>query len=251
MLLLSAASPVQVVSQNRDGWDWLLYGFALVASAVALISFVSWLVEQNKRPELWFSWADSSRETWASDHVVELPLNQEVELRVALLNVGRASGPPTMINLVVPDFVQITRLHRDGSRKKQLESENAIAGVATRGNKVNFLDDSISMAPDMYWLYPFLLTVTQQPESEGPFTILAELSNDRFNARGRRRLPSHFGYKLPGWEPGTQWPGTRLSLKARLRFWDRWRRVVAHPQGRIRCESGTRSDIRQFEVITP
>jgi hypothetical protein len=248
ILAVSRVTRVEVVSQSRDGWDILLYVVALLAAIAALISFGAWLVEQRKRPEAMIRWFDSSRAPWGPERMVALRLGQEVELTVAFDNVGRASGPVTMVNLCVPDFVKIERKRLDGSRQSALESGNAIAGVPERDHKVNFLADERSFPPGTCWLYRFMVTVTEDPGVAGPFNVLAELSNDRFTASGRQFLPSYFGRKLPAWQPGLMWPGDEADSAGRFRFWERWRRTSALPTKRLRCEAGGRLDIRQFTV---
>ena len=40
----------------RDTWAWIGYGVALAAGLAAVIGFVSWILQQRRRPEVAFLW---------------------------------------------------------------------------------------------------------------------------------------------------------------------------------------------------
>jgi hypothetical protein len=238
--------PVRVISQNRDGWDLLLYWTALAASATALMTFASWLLEQRKRPEAKIQWQNASRRWIDHNEVVRLDIGVEYEFLAIFDNVGRASGPSTLVNLGVPLFVDVWRYHEPD--KPSLESQDPIPGLESDDHRVNFLADTREWAPGMTWMYHFVVRVREAPAEDGPFNIVAVLANDRFGRRKSQLFPSHFAHRPAPYARDTVWPGDKMTVCQHLAFWTRWHRIRVQPWGQIRCEPGERKAVMRFDA---
>jgi hypothetical protein len=223
-----------------------------VASGVALVGFVPWALQQRRRPEVEFLWRLSTTgelgvADWPSDDV---PLVPEVEagttivVEASIKNVGDATALTTQTNFVVPECIAVRGL-AEGAKPARF-SHNVTAGVRP-GNGVHFIVATFDVAPGNWHLQRFELTLPDTAPTE-VVRVLLDVSQERFNATGRRRLPVLLidgdAADVPA---GEQWP----PAESRVRWWEceAWHRPRAQPVGRVRSTRANRADVRDLRIV--
>ena len=225
--------PVTVVGSHRDGMDLALYWVAFAAAVVALISFGDWFIRQRRRPEIYLRWETPEQRLWSADALVTLPAHKETRLMVIVQNCGTAIADDALINLTVPDYITIKP-----TRPRPFESEwlhtlgDKYVGSLGRDGGIRFLAIIRTIPPGTDIQVGFILSVDEVVGSlEDRHKVVAEVSHHRFNARGRKWLPTHTGRKAPDLQAGDKWPGPCVPWKQYILVLKSWRMVHALPKG--------------------
>jgi hypothetical protein len=243
------------VTVERDGWDWLLYILSVIAALTAIIAFSVWVSELRRRPEVGFHWGFSADgdpaklSLWPEDYVPEIDPTQPFLVQTAILNRGDKAGGDTLINFVAPDCFD---LHQPGNPEaKHLTSRNSTAGLPPEYRVVFAAPRAEPWTPGNWYMWHYRLQYSSTQQCDRPLRIrlLFEVSDSRFNSRGRRWLPS----VLPPPEPqdapaGTPWPPEPTMPRWRRALW-RIRYVRAEPHDRVVCSPGDRRDIRDLILM--
>jgi hypothetical protein len=238
----------QIVTVERDVWDWLLYAVTVLAAVTAIIVFLGWAAELRRRPEIQFQWrlspdGDPIHLTiWPPDHVPEIEATQPLLVEAAVQNTGDKAGRDTLINFVVPDCFDLRQ--PVAPEAKPLHAVNEAAGLPPDYRVVFFAPRPGLWTPANWHLLQYELRYLAD-QCDRPFQVrlLSRVLDSRFNSRGRRLLPSI----VPPLENqdapvGTPWPPGPAKRR-------RVRRARAEPRGRVACLPGERSDVRDLIVM--
>jgi hypothetical protein len=236
------------VTAERDVWDWLLYALSATAAATAIVLFLPWALEWRRRPEVGFLWkfspdGDPAKSVpWPADRIPEVNPNQLFLVEAAIQNTGDKAGGDTLVNFVVPDCFDL----RDQSRPeaKHLTATNDTAGLPPEYRVIFAAPRPEPWTPGNWYLWKYRLQYSPAEPCDRPVWVrlLFDVSDSRFNSRGRRWLPSLLPpLDLRGASAGMPWPPRPMRR--------RWRRVRAAPRGRVVCAPGNRRDVRDLVVM--
>jgi hypothetical protein len=245
-LMILEALPVAV---ERDGWDWLLYALSLAAAVTAIVLFLPWALERRRRPEVGFHWkfspdGDPANLTpWSAGYVPEIDPTQPFLVEAAIQNTGDQAGGDTLVNFVAPDCFDLSQPSK--SEARHLTATHNTVGLPPE-YRVVFTDNRPEpWTPGNWYMWQYRLQYSTAQPCDRPLRIrlLFNVSDSRFNSRGRRWLPS----RVPPLEPHgapveTPWPPTRSSRRI-------MRQARAEPRGRVACLPGERSDVRDLIVL--
>jgi hypothetical protein len=192
-LVMLRATPVTVV---RDVWDWLLYAVSAVAAITAVVVFSRWALEQRRRPEAGFLWwfspeGDPAHSTsWPPNYVPEVKAGQPFLVDAAIQNTGDMAGSDTLINFVAPDCFELRQ--RRKPEEEPLVAGNDTAGLPPDNRVVFFAPRPDTWTPVNWFLCQYRLRYLAAAQLEQPLRVrlLFDVSDNRFNSRGRRWLPS-------------------------------------------------------------
>jgi hypothetical protein len=236
-------------STLRDGWDWLTFWLTIVGATTATILFWSWTLERRRRPEariVWFHAEDcqaGSLREWSETDIPRLGTGETLLVRAAMRNIGDAIAESVLTNFVAATCLTLT--DHDARQAVPASAGNLIAGLPP-DNSVTYFGKATTLAGGD-WLIRDYLIERKPNTSAGKARVLFDLSCPRFNARGRRWLPS-FVFR-PGDEEefvaaaGTKWPPAHA-----MRRWPRC--IHAMPRKRVVCMPGGRRDVRDID-LTP
>jgi hypothetical protein len=170
------------ITASRDGWDvavivaTLFTGMAAAAGLIALIPIVRQL---RRRPELSLSWWFEGQ-LWDESSVVEMEPGTIIHAGVGATNIGDAGGETSLYNVI---FTNRFRLTSDPWVKDGKPSGNTITGPCT------YLAEERRFHIGLTWQINFMIMEPAQElndDTPGDFPLVFELSDERFNARGRR-----------------------------------------------------------------
>jgi hypothetical protein len=252
-LMILEALPVTV---ERDVGDWVLYALSVVAAVTAIFAFSIWALELRRRPEIGFHWEFSADgdpaklAVWPPDYVPEIDPTQPFLVQAAILNTGDKAGSDTLTNFVAPECFDLCQLGRPDA--EHLTSKHATAGLPPDYRVVFAAPRAEPWTPGNWYLWQYRLQYSSAKPWDQPLQVrlLFEVSDSRFNSRGRRWLPS----LLPPPEPqdasaGTPWPPAPTIPRWRMAL-RRVRCVHATPRGRVVCSPGARRDTRDLIVVS-
>ncbi len=238
--------PVRVIPQYRDVADWVLYGVALLAAVAAVVGFLGWISEQRKRPEFRFRWSQPNGEAWGPCDVPVFRVGTEYTLLVAIDNIGNGTAERAIINIVFPEFVELSFDMGRGEIVRGGRSADASVGLPPKHHVHFLVPPMFPSTPGLTSLFDFKLKVVRDPTSEwtpGPFHAAASLEDPRLNAKGRRRL-GVLVVPLDGYPSVPDpWPGPPLRRVLS--------KAVADPELSVRVLPGRRVDRRKFRVEAP
>jgi hypothetical protein len=158
-------------------------------------------------------------------------------------NTGDKAGTDTLVNFVVPDCFDLRQHGKPDA--EPLHAGNDTAGLPPESRVVFFAPRAEPWTPANWflWHYEMRYLATRQCEEPVRVRLLFDVSDSRFNARGRRWLPSLVPpLEFRGTPAGTPWPP-----EPKL-YW-KIRRVRPMPRGRVVCMPGNRRDIRELIVM--
>jgi hypothetical protein len=240
------AMPIAV---DRDAWVWAQYGLSVTAAITGIIVFLSWAAQWRRRPEIllrwWFSLDGDPAHSasWPPDYVPEIKAGQAFLVDVAIQNTGDMAGGDTLINFVVPDCFELCQ--RRESEEEPLVAGNDTAGLPPDNRVVFFVHRPDTWTPVNWHLYQYRVQYVAAAQLERPLRVrlLFDVSDSRFNSRGRRWLPSIVPpLELQGAPVGAPWP-PRSSRRRMIRL------ARAEPRGRVACLPGNRQDVRDLMVL--
>jgi hypothetical protein len=216
---------------HRDAWDWVVAGAAVAGGAGAVgtaIGVASGALRFRRRPEVRITWATGDDDVpWPKDEVIELVTGCSLEVKVAIRNVGDATGETSISNIVAADCFE---LRTDKTRGQA--SYNPIAGRHT-GGRVTFLQAEQRFLTGLTWMQSFELVADRAlPGTE--HEVVFVFVGDRLNRRGVRWLKSR----------------TRPLDEQSTKRWER-RRIRALPKGDVVCWPGYRRSTRTVRVVGP
>ena len=234
------------VSSIQDGWDVAVIVAILitgVAAAAGLIALVPVVRQLRRRPELAISWWFDG-EQWEQSHVVEMEPGATIHAVVGLTNVGDAGGETSLYNVIFTDRFRLTS---DPWVTEGKRSSNTITGPCT------YLAEERRFHIGMTWQVAFMIIKpSHQIEDDRPdeFPLVFELSDERFNARGRR---IRFASSIFRWQSslfGHPWfhidASPELECKIGLRVSQRIvRRVALRPS-----DSQPTAQLVKIEMLT-
>ncbi len=234
---------------ERDAWAWLQYALSIIAATTAIVVFLTWAAELRRRPEILFQWRLSPDgdpahlAIWLPGQVPKIGPGQPLLVEAAIQNTGDKAGRDTLINFVAPDCFE---LHQRGRPEVEpLPAVNDTAGLPP-GNRVVFSAPRAEpWTPVNWYLYQYRLQYVAADQRDQPLLVrlLFDVSDSRFNSRGRRWLPSIVPpLEFQGAPAGAPWP----PLPARRRT-VRWAR--AEPRDQVACLPGNRRDVRELMVM--
>jgi hypothetical protein len=250
--MILEAFPVIV---ERDGWDWLLYALSVTAAFTAIVAFWVWASELRRRPEIRFHWrfspdGDPANLTlWPAGYVPEIDPSQPFLVEAAIQNTGDKAGGDTLVNFVAPDCFDLRQHGRPEA--KHLTATHDTAGLPPEYRVVFAAPRPEPWTPGNWYLWQYRLQYSTAEQCERPLRIrlLFDVSDSRFNSRGRRWLPSILPpLELRGASAGTPWPPVSTMPRWRMAVW-RIRWVRAEPRGEVVCSPGDRKDIRDLIVM--
>lgn len=234
----------------RDGSDWALLITSLALFLSGTITFAVWTREQLKRPEVRYLWRLSltgeagDLRDWPPDEMPSIAPGTKVLVEASIQNVGDQAAEAAMTNFVVPSVLDIER-HGTDDQSGLLTSSNGIAGLPPDFG-VRFFARERPWPPDMFWMHRFLIAVPDaQPGDLDQVRLLMEVSEPRFNGRGRRVLPRRLAGLDDPRSPTfkSEWPGAHRKHS--------FRQVRPIPAGRVRRGPGVRQDVRDLRLATP
>jgi hypothetical protein len=236
------------VTVERDIWDWLLYALSITAATTAIVLFLPWALERRRRPEIGFLWkfspdGDPAKSApWPADYVPEVDPTRPLLVEAAIQNTGDKAGGDTLANFVVPDCFDL----RDHTRPEaeHLTAINDTAGLPPEYRVVFAAPRPEPWTPGNWYLWKYRLQYSTAKPCDRPIRVrlLFDVSDSRFNSRGRRWLPSLLPpLELQGASAGMPWPPRPMRR--------RWRRARAEPPSRVVCAPGDRRDIRDLIVM--
>ena len=120
-----------------------------------------------------------------------------------------------------------------------------MAGLPPDNRVVFFVHRPDPWTPVNWLLYQYRLQYVAAAQLERPLRVrlLFDISDSRFNSRGRRWLPSIVPpLELHGARVGAPWP-PRSSRRRMIRL------ARADPRGRVACLPGNRQDVRDLIVL--
>jgi len=243
------------VTVERDVWDWLLYAVSAIAAVTAIVAFSVWASELRRRPETRFQWRFSPDDDpanlapWPADYVPEINPTQPFLVEVAIQNRGDKAGGNTLLNFVVPDCFDLRQ-------RAYPEAEPQVAGNDTAGlppeyRIVFFAPRAEPWTPGNWFSCQYRLqySAAKQCERSFPVRLLFDVSDSRFNSRGRRWLPSVLPpLEIYGASVGAPWPPVPMKRRWGMAAW-RVGWVRPEPRGRVVCWPGDRRDIRDLTVM--
>jgi hypothetical protein len=250
MILAALSATVE-----RDGWAWLQYAVSVIAALTAIVAFSQWASELRRRPEVGFLWklsldGDPAKlATWPPDYVPEIDPTQPFLVQAAILNTGDKAGGDTLTNFVAPDCFDLRQLGRPEA--EHLTSTNNTAGLPPDYRVVFAAPRAEPWTPGNWYLWQYLLQYSTPKLCDRPLQVrlLFDVSDSRFNSRGRRWLPSILPPPEPQDAPaGTPWPPAPTMPRWRMPLW-RIRYVRAGPYDRVVCSPGDRRDVRDLIVM--
>lgn len=174
---------------TRDIWDEVLIGAAIAGGvgAVATASSVIYAALQfRRRPEVRISWAVGGT-LWPHGEAKQLAPGETLDVRVAVRNIGNATGETTITNIIAADCFQLT----NNKGEPGADSGNEIAGRHT-GGRVTYLSVQPRFFAAMTLIQDFTLalpSVSMTP-SDVCHEIVFVIEDDRFSTGHRWRLPS-------------------------------------------------------------
>jgi hypothetical protein len=195
--------------------------------------------------------AAGSMAAWRGDHVAaaaapvvpEVKAGQPLLVDVAIQNTGDMAGGDTLINFVVPDCFELRQ--RRKPEEEPLVAGNDTAGLPPDNRVAFFVHRPDTWTPVNWQLYHYRLRylAADQLDRPLPVRLLFDVSDSRFNSRGRRWLPSTLPpLEFQGAPVGAPWP-PRPSRRRTMR----WAR--AEPRGWVACLPGNRRDVRDLIVL--
>jgi hypothetical protein len=224
----------------------------VVTSTTALIAFLPWALERRRRPEgrlLWQFATDAPGDglaDWPPELVPDLSRGSAILVRVAMLNVGDQPASDALTNFVVPTCIALRKVTEPTHRPTA--STDPIAGLLP-DDRVTYFGWTGRVAPGDWLSLDYLLK--SAPRLEGrrlPIRVRLRfsVSENRFNATGRRWLPALLRPDKPdrssaNARAGTRWPPRRMRRRFRL--------VRAEPRQRVLCTAGERTDTRELMLV--
>ena len=181
---------------ERDGWDWLLYVLSLAAAATAIVLFLPWALERRRRPEVGFHWKfspDGDPENltpWSAGYEPEIDPTQPFLVEAAIQNTGDKAGGDTLINFVAPDCFDLSQPSKPEAR--HFTATHNTAGLPPEYRVVFAADRPEPWTPGNWFMWQYRLQYSTAQACDRPLRIrlLFNVSDSRFNSRGRRWLPS-------------------------------------------------------------
>jgi hypothetical protein len=243
VILQALSAPVE-----RDGWAWLQYGLSVVAAITAIVVFSAWALELRRRPEIGFSWKFSpdgdpaKLAPWPADHVPEVHPTQPFLVEAAIQNTGDKAGGDTLINFAAPDCFDLYQLGKPEAQ--HLTAISDTAGLPPDYRVVFAAPRAEPWTPGNWYLWQYRLQYSTANQCDRPFPVRLsfDVSDSRFNGRGRRWLPSLLPpLEVQGASAGMPWPPRPMRR--------RWRNVRPAPYDRVVCSPGARKDIRDLIVL--
>src|SRR5512132_80913 len=240
---------LRAVAVDRDAWAWTQYALAVTAATTGIIVFLLGAAQWRRRPEILFQWwfspdGDPEHSTgWPPDHVPEVKAGQPFLVDVAIQNTGDLAGGDTLINLVVPDCFELRQ--RRKPEEEPLVAGNDTAGLPPDNRVAFFVHRPDTWTPVNWQLCQYRLRYLAADQLDRPLRVrlLFDVSDSRFNSRGRRWLPSTLPpLEFQGAPVGAPWP-PRPSRRRTMR----WAR--AEPRGWVACLPGNRRDVRDLIVL--
>jgi hypothetical protein len=234
---MSSLFPGLVVHVARDGWDWLFYGFSLFAALGVSLAFWTWFTQLRRTPEVQFLWEWSNAGDW-NPNVPAKVLNAfgPKRIRVHLVNVGTGSGARLVINVLVPDWLQLD-VNRDHGPSIVRPTDDPAVGA---GRGIYQLIVKENFIPGTATLVEFTITVPVMHDSppKGGFVAIS-VAAEGFIRTGRRLLPSlATRIPTPGDDFWADWSRKKYKRKVRI--------VRAMPD-EVKAGPGQRSDRRAVE----
>ncbi len=251
--MILEALPVTV---ERDGWDWLLYALSITATITAIIAFSVWALELRRRPEVRFRWrfspdGDPANLTlWQPDYVPEVNPRLPFLVEAAIQNTGDRAGNDTLVNFVAPDCFDLRQYFKPET--EHASAENDTAGLPPEYRVVFVASRAEPWTPGNWYVWRYRLKYSTAKQCEQPLRVrlLFDVSESRFNSRGRRWLPSILPpAEIYGASAETPWPPALMKRKGRAVTW-RIGMARPAPHGRVVCWPGDRRDVRDL-TITP
>jgi hypothetical protein len=242
VLRLLASVPVRVIAQNRDAADWVLYAITMLAAVAAVIGLWGWVVQQRQRPEVRFRWFKPNGTPWDPHDCPTFSIGTEYSISFAYDNIGNGTAERPVVNVIVPEFVQVYFPGVPGPGGSGIVSGDATVGLPPKHN-VTFIQPPVSPStPGLTTMFEFRLKVIRDPSPNAArsYRIAASVEDPRFNPKGRRRIPI-LVVRLDDYpKVPDPWPGrpTRRVLSS----------ARAQPRESVRVLPGRRVDRRQFQI---
>jgi hypothetical protein len=219
---------------------------SVLAAFAAIFLFLPWALDRRRRPEARFLWKISgegnSGVSWSPCDAQPIQPGQRYEVSVGIQNIGDRAPENALINFVVPDC--LTLENANSPEQRAAPSENETAGMAPL-HRVLFLTPSLpsSWTPGNFFLYRFTISYADDSALALPveLRLLFAIADARFNATGKRWLPSLVSAVRPAYSPaGSPWPPTVAKRRRRLKL------ITAGSD--VLCTRGERQVVRDVEV---
>jgi hypothetical protein len=209
-----------------------------------------------RRPEVRIEWGISEdgnpahMQAWEPDRVPRIRPGQIIHVNVGIQNVGDLPGKDALTNFVVPDCLDL-RKYQDLEALPRPSSNN-FAGYPP-DYKVLFFAAPVGIwTPSNWFTCHYQVSWKSDEEKRIPYEkrlpiqarLFFAVADPLFNASGRRSLPrlARSTKSIPPAPAGTPWPPPRPRGGFRPKV------IRAEPYGRVFCELGERSDVRNVRL---
>lgn len=184
-----------LVQVSRDAWDWAALIAALVLLVTGLITFLFWLAQIRRKPEIEYGWSLSRGDStgpyvpWPRDgDPVVLRPGQPLFLRIGLTNIGDALADHAIANVLVPEQIELFGRGRDDRPVERILSgaENTLAGLPPEYRVRNLISERSPWGVGLTWIIYCHVQVTDETPTDRDLTISCEVDTEGFNRSGRR-----------------------------------------------------------------
>jgi hypothetical protein len=252
LLVWSLAEVGAGAMESLAGWiaeltmDEVFATLGAAASAIALVGFLPWALQQRRRPEAMFQWLISTSgerdlRWWLADDVPEVEAGATIIVEASIANGGDAGALSSRTNFLIPEYIALRGLRAD-AEPARFTTDGAIEDPFM----ARYVASTFDLRPNLAHIQRFELTLPPGAPA-GDVRLVMTFAHERLNPTGRRRLPVlRAEYGGPTSKAGEKWPPVGSSR----RWWSRhaWHRPTAQPRGRILCGRGYRADVRDFRI---
>ena len=192
-------SQIYQVETTRDIWDWLTIGGGLALFLSGTVTFLYWAAQMRRKPEAQISWGRGSVgfsgpfESWEPGDPVEISEGDKLFVRIIITNVGDASGINALVNIVVPEALELECVSND----LDMESLRSIqSGVRDpfAGEPPDYIVRAAALerlwSVSVSWIIYFSVGAASSEISNQVVRVVCNLNQNDLNRFGRRWLPT-------------------------------------------------------------